>query len=293
LFLHYADLHDATTLRRLLRKLQPDEIYHLAGQSHVGLSFEIPESTCDDVARGTLSFLEICRDLDRAVRIYHASSSEIFGRPGKGEVPQDERTPRRPRSPYGCAKVFATDLCEVYREAYGLFVCSGIAYNHESPRRGENFVTRKITASAARIKAGQQDCLLLGSLSSQRDWGYAAEFVEAMWRMIQHESALDFVLATGQSTSVRDFTRAAFAALGIGLAFEGADGTEVGRDVSTGQILVRVDPRFYRPADPELLLGNPQRARELLGWKAETSALPLAARMAEADWNTLATANSL
>jgi len=293
LFLHYADLNDATTLRRLLRRIRPDEIYHLAGQSHVGLSFEIPESTCDDVAKGTLSLLEICRDLDHPVRLYHASSSEIFGQPEKTEIPQHEATPRRPRSPYGCAKVFATDLCHVYRESYGLYVCSGIAYNHESPRRGENFVTRKITSSAARIKAGQQDCLYLGNLSSQRDWGYAAEFVDAMWRMLQQEHASDFVLATGQHTSVRNFTRAAFAALDIELVFEGTEADELARDVATGEPVVRVDPRFYRPADPDRLLGNPSRAREILGWTAETTAVPLATLMAAADWQTLSATRAL
>jgi GDPmannose 4,6-dehydratase len=288
LFLHYADLDDVTTLRRLLRKINPDEIYHLAGQSHVGLSFEIPESTCDDVAKGTLSLLEICRDLDRPVRLYHASSSEIFGRPGEDEVPQNETTPRRPRSPYGCAKVFATDLCQVYREAYGLFVCSGIAYNHESPRRGESFVTRKITASAAKIKAGLQGCVWLGNLSSKRDWGYAGEYVDAMWRMLQREEPSDFVLATGNLTSVREFTRAAFAALDIHLAFTGADEAERGYEVETGRELVRVDSRFYRPADPDLLVGDPTRAAAKLGWKAKTNANTLAALMAEADWSVIA-----
>lgn len=292
LFLHYSDLNDATTLRRLMRRIQPHEIYHLAGQSHVGLSFEIPESTCDDIAKGTLSLLEICRDLDQPVRFYHASSSEIFGQPEESEVPQNEKTPRRPRSPYGCAKVFATNLCQVYRESYGLFVCSGIAYNHESPRRGENFVTRKITSSAARIRAGQQDCLFLGNLSSRRDWGYAAEFVDAMWRMLQQDQASDFVLATGRLSSVRDFTSAAFAALGIDLVFEGSAAEEIARDTATGNVVVRVDPRFYRPADPDRLLGNPGRAREILGWTAETTAQPLAALMAEADSQAIAATRS-
>jgi GDPmannose 4,6-dehydratase len=284
LFLHYADLNDATTLRRLMRKIHPDEIYHLAGQSHVGLSFEIPESTCDDVAKGTLSLLEICRDLDHPARLYHASSSEIFGQPEEDEIPQDETTPRRPRSPYGCAKVFATDLCQVYRESYGLFVCSGIAYNHESPRRGENFVTRKITSSAARIKAGQQECLLLGNLSARRDWGYAPEYVEAIWQMLQLDQASDFILATGHLTAVRDFARAAFAALDIELAFEQTGAEEVGRDAETGREMIRVDPRFYRPADPDRLVGNATRARESFDWSAETDATTLASLMAQADW---------
>jgi GDPmannose 4,6-dehydratase len=284
LFLHYADLNDVTTLRRLIRKVRPDEIYHLAGQSHVGLSFEIPESTFDEVAKGTLSLLEICRDLDHPVRLYHASSSEIFGRPAEHEVPQNESTAHRPLSPYGCAKVFSTDLCQVYREAYGLFVCSGIAYNHESPRRGESFVTRKITSSAARIKAGRQDCLWLGDLSAKRDWGFAGEYVDAMWRMIQQPEAEDFVLATGGLTSVRDFAAAAFSALGIQLTFNGSGEMERGRDVETGRDIVRVDPRFYRPADPLLLVGDPTKASVKLGWKANTTAAELAGLMAQADW---------
>jgi len=292
LFLHYADLHDATTLRRLLRKLRPDEIYHLAGQSHVGLSFEIPETTCDDVARGTLSLLEICRDLDHPVRFYHASSSEIFGQPEENEMPQNEATPRRPRNPYGCAKTFATNLCEVYRETYGLFVCSGIAYNHESPRRGENFVTRKITLSAARIKAGRQECLVLGNLSARRDWGYAPEYVDASWRMLQLDHATDFILATGRLTSVREFARAAFDALGIELVFEGVSAKEVGRDAGTGRELIRVDSHFQRKSDADRLVGDAIRAADHLGWTAKTDAMTLAALMAEADWKSLSGSES-
>jgi GDPmannose 4,6-dehydratase len=287
LFLHYADLHDATTLRRLIQKLRPDELYHLAGQSHVGLSFEIPESTCDEVARGTLSLLEICRDQDYPIRLYHASSSEVFGRPSEAHVPQTEDTPFRPQSPYGCAKAFATDLCRVYRESYGLHACSGLTYNHESPRRGENFVTRKITAAAARIKAGQQDCLWLGNLSATRDWGFAGEYVEAMWRMLQQEKPSDYVLATGQAHSVRDFVAAAFAALDLPIVFSGAGDHEIGTSEETGHPLVQVDPRFYRPADPEQLVGDPRRAETNLGWKAQTTAPALAALMAKSDWKSV------
>src|SRR4051812_21967525 len=247
LFLEYADLHDATTLRRLIQRLRPDELYHFAGQSHVGLSFEIPESTCDDVARGTLTLLEICRDLDYPIRVYHASSSEVFGRPR--EVPRPEAPAFEPQSPYGSAKAFATHLCRVYREAYGLFVCSGLAYNHESPRRGESFVTRKITSSAARIKAGRQESLWLGNLSAERDWGYAAEYVEAMWLMLQQSASGDFILATGEAPAVRDFAAAAFAVLSIELAFEGEGASEIGRDRATGQALVQVDPRVFRPIE--------------------------------------------
>ena len=289
LFLEYADLHDPTTLRRLIRKIRPDEIYHLAGQSHVGLSFEIPESTCDEIAAGTLTLLEICRDQEHPVRFFHASSSEIFGWPLPHEVPQSEETPSRPASPYGAAKAFATNLCRIYRDAYGLFACSAISFNHESPRRGENFVTRKITSSAARIKLGRQDSLRLGNLSAGRDWGFAGEYVQAMWLMLQQQQPADFVLATGRSTSVRDFTAAAFAALDIHLEFEGAGESELARDAATGRELVRVDPSFYRPADPDRLIGDSTRAARRLGWKAQTTAPALAALMARADLEALAT----
>jgi GDPmannose 4,6-dehydratase len=289
LFLHYADLHDVTSLRRIIRRVNPGELYHLAGQSHVGLSFEIPESTCAEVANSTLSLLEICRDLESSVAIYHASSSEIFGAPGESEIPQTEATPMRPRSPYGAAKAFATHLCQIYREAYGLFVCSGIAYNHESPRRGENFVTRKISAAAARIKAGRQDSLSLGNLSAERDWGFAGEYVEAMWRMLQQEKAADYILSTGNLATVRDFVTAGFAALGMDLRFEGEGENEQAFDANTGRCLVTVDPRFFRPADPEKLIGNPARAEHELGWRARIRAPELAAMMAEADWNAVRT----
>jgi len=290
LFLHYADLHDVTTLRRLVQRIRPDELYHLAGQSHVGLSFEIPESTCDEVARGTLSLLEICRDQDYPIRFYHASSSEVFGQPS--EVPQTESTPFRPQSPYGCAKAFATDLSRVYRDAYGLFTCSGLAYNHESPRRGESFVTRKITASAARIKAGQQDCLYLGNLSATRDWGYASEYVDAMWRMLQQDAPADYILATGRSHSVREFVAAAFNAVGLPLEFGGYGVDEVGRDRFAGRILVKIDPRFFRPADPQSLVGDPSLARDRLGWCAATAAPALAALMATADDQIVSLSNT-
>ncbi len=287
LFLHYADLQDATTLRRILRRVRPDELYHLAGQSHVGLSFEIPESTCEEVGMATLSLLELCRDCDHPVRVYLASSSEIFGTPGPGEIPQDETTPMRPRSPYGCAKAFATHLARVYREAFGLFVCAGITYNHESPRRGESFVTRKITSSAARIKAGQQESLSLGNLDARRDWGYAPEYTDAMWRILQGKGPDDFVLATGRATSVREFVFAAFRAVGIDLAFDGEGENEVGRGRHTGRALVTVDPKAFRPVEPGELLGNPARATQALGWTTQTRAPELAELMTRADLASL------
>src|SRR5438270_4000778 len=210
LFLHYGDLSDSTTLRRIFRDVQPGEVYHLAGQSHVGLSFEIPESTCDEAGMATLRLLEIVRDQSPAMKFYHASTSEIFGK--ASESPQNEETPMRPTSSYGCAKAFATQLARVYRQSYGMFVCNGILYNHESPRRGENFVTRKITRSVARIARGLDVDLVLGNLESKRDWGRAQDYVVAMWLMLQHEKPDDYVVATGEAHSVRDFVEAAFAA---------------------------------------------------------------------------------
>jgi GDPmannose 4,6-dehydratase len=252
LFLHYADLDDVTTIRRLLLKLKPDEVYHLAGQSHVGASFEIPESTCEFTAMGTLRLLEILRDLDPLPRLLHVSSSEIFGHP---EVsPQDEQTPMRPVTPYGVAKAFATDMVRVYRESFGFFACNAICYNHESPRRGESFVTRKITRSAVRIQRGLQHELLLGNLDATRDWGYAPNYVEAFWRMLQADEATDLVLATGQPHSVRDWLQVAFEAVGL-----------------DWHDYVKLDPRFLRKADPSRLLGNPSRARERIGWAPTVS----------------------
>jgi GDPmannose 4,6-dehydratase len=268
LFLHYGDLNDATSLRRILAQVRPDEIYHLAGQSHVGLSFEIPEVTCHDVANATLGLLEIVRDQGYPVRVFHAASSEIFGAPSVS--PQTEESPVRPRNPYGCAKAFAVNLCRVYREAYGVFVCNGIAYNHESPRRGENFVTRKITMAAARIKLGQQRELTLGSLEERRDWGYAPEYVEGMWRMLQREAPDDYVLATGENHAIRDFLSAAFERVQL-----------------DWQDYVRFDPRFVRPAEINSLVGDYSKARAKLGWEPRTKMRALAALMVDADMAAL------
>src|SRR5256886_16948568 len=209
LFLHYSHVSDGTTLRRIFREARPSELYRLAGQSHVGLSYEIPESTCEEAGMATLRLLEIARDQPRPPRFYHASTSEIFGT--AAESPQNENTSMRPSSPYGCAKAFATQLARVYRQSYGLFVCNGILYNHESPRRGENFVTRKIARAAARIARNRDDDLVLGNLESRRDWGRAQDYVQAMWLMLQHETPDDYVVATGEARSVRDFVEAAFA----------------------------------------------------------------------------------
>ncbi len=264
LLLHYGDLNDTTSLRRLFRQIKPHEVYHLAGQSHVGLSFEIPEATVQEVANATLGLLEILRDQEHPVKFYHAASSEIFGAPATAT--QDEDTPLRPTSPYGCAKAFATDLSRVYRDAYGLFVSNGIAYNHESPRRGENFVTRKIALAVARIARGLQDELPLGNLDVSRDWGYAPEYVEAMWRMLQQPQPADYVLATGESHTLADFLEAAFAAAAL-----------------DWRKYVKIDRRFVRPAEPARLVGNARKAQTELGWTAQTKMAALARLMVEAD----------
>src|SRR5881275_461209 len=245
LFLHYGDLSDGTTLRRIFRDVRPTELYHLAGQSHVGLSFEIPESTCEEAGMATLRLLEIARDQPRPVKIYHASSSEIFG--NAIESPQTENTPLRPASPYGCAKAFATQLARVYRESYGLFVCNGILYNHESPRRGENFVTRKIARAVARIARGLDQELSLGSLESRRDWGRAQDYVQAMWLMLQHETADDYVVATGETHSVREFVDAAFAVVGL-----------------PWEKYVKHDSSFNRPTEPVRLVGCSEKIGKTL-----------------------------
>lgn len=279
LFLHYADLTDTTTLRRIFLLIQPDEFYHLAGQSHVGLSFEIPESTCHETAWATLSLLEICRDLPTPPRIYHASSSEIFGAPAS--APQSEETPFRPVNPYGCAKAFATNICTVYRNAHKLFICNGITYNHESPRRGENFVTQKIAKAAQRIAAGSDEVLELGNLDSSRDWGYAPEYAEAMWQMLQANSPDDYIIATGQATTVRDFAKAAFRACGMEIAFSGEGISETAEHLQTGRTLIRVNPKFFRPVESSMLLGNPAKAKRDLGWKAKVAGTRVAAKLCE------------
>src|SRR5881275_2946721 len=264
LFLHYGDLADATTLRRILDHVQPTELYHLAGQSHVGLSFEIPESTCEEAGMATLRLLEIARDQPRPVKIYHASSSEIFG--NAIESPQTENTPLRPASPYGCAKAFATQLARVYRESYGLFVCNGILYNHESPRRGENFVTRKIARAAARIARNLETELVLGNMESQRDWGRAQDYVQAMWLMLQHHTADDYVVATGETHSVREFVEAAFAVVDL-----------------PWQKYVKHDSAFDRPTEPARLVGCADKIRKILGWNPTGTFRELAHEMVEAE----------
>ncbi|HEY8994242.1 MAG TPA: GDP-mannose 4,6-dehydratase [Lacunisphaera sp.] len=282
LTLHYSDLTDHTSLRRIIQKVAPREVYHLAGQSHVGLSFEIPEVTCQENATATLALLEILRDLDYPVKLYHAASSELFGAPDT--APQNESTPINPMNPYGCAKAFAAQMCRVYRRAYGLFAVNGIAYNHESPRRGENFVTRKITLGAARIKAGHQKEIVLGNLDAKRDWGWAPEYVEAMWRSLQAGTARDYIFATGRTCTVREFAAAAFAELDIELVFRGRGKAETARRKDTGAVVLRVDPRFYRPLESTALVGDARLAKKMLGWTASTVGTVVARRMARADF---------
>ncbi|MFL6515064.1 MAG: GDP-mannose 4,6-dehydratase [Chthoniobacterales bacterium] len=247
LFLHDGDLSDDTTLRKVFREVQPDEVYHLAGQTHVGLSFEIPESTCEDTGMATLRLLEIARDQRKPLRFYHASSSEIFG--DTKTAPQDETTAFAPTSPYGCAKAFATQLARVYRQSYGLFVCNGILYNHESPRRGENFVTKKIARAAARISRGLDNELVLGNTSAERDWGRAQDYVQAMWLMLQHDTPDDYIVATGESHSVQEFLELAFAVVEL-----------------PWQNFVKRNAAFDRPAEPSKLIGSADKIRNTLGW---------------------------
>ena len=270
-----------TSLRRLLAAILPAEVYHLAGQSHVGLSFEIPEVTCQENGMGTLGLLEAMRDLDYPVKFYHAASSELFG--ARATAPQTETTAFNPVNPYGCAKAFGAQLCRVYRSAYGVFACSGIAYNHESPRRGENFVTRKISLGAARIKAGQQAEIALGNLDAKRDWGWAPEYVVAMHLMLQQRLPQDCILATGKACSVREFAVAAFAEVGLELAFEGQGRAEIARRTDTGAVVLRIDPKFYRPLESSMLIGDATLAKTSLGWSAQTVGMDVARKMAAAD----------
>lgn len=268
LFLHYGDLSDTTTLRRIFREVNPAEIYHLAGQSHVGLSFELPESTADEAGIATLRLLEIARDQSSAVRLYHASTSEIFG--NASETPQTEETEMRPTSPYGCAKAFATMLARVYRQSYGLFVCNGILYNHESPRRGENFVTRKVARAAARISRGLDSELVLGNLESKRDWGRAQDYVVAMWMMLQHDKPDDYVVATGETHSVREFIESAFTVVDL-----------------PWKKYVKQDTAFDRPIEPSRLVGDSTKIRKTLGWKRSGTFEQLVREMVEAELSAL------
>jgi len=282
LFLHYGDLSDASNISRLLEKTKPDEIYHLGAQSHVRVSFDMPEYTADVTGLGTLRLLDAIREAEIKTKFYQASSSEMFGL--VQETPQKETTPFYPRSPYGCSKVFAYWITKNYRESYDLFACNGILFNHESPRRGETFVTRKITRGLARVKLGLDKYLYLGNLDAKRDWGFAGDYVEAMWLMMQHSKPDDFVIATGETHSVREFVEESSKVLGFDIQWKGKDLKEVGIDKKTGKTIIKIDPRYFRPAEVDLLMGNASKAEKDLGWKPKVKFKELAKMMAEADW---------
>ena len=281
LFLHYGDLNDASSINKVLRDVRPDEIYNLGAQSHVRVSFDVPEYTGEVDGLGAVRILEAIRETGIDTRFYQASSSELYGK--VLETPQTETTPFYPRSPYACAKAYAFYITMNYRESYDMYACNGILFNHESPRRGETFVTRKITRAAARIKLGVQDCLYLGNLDAKRDWGFAGDYVEAMWLMLQQEKADDYVIATGETWMVRTFAEKVFARLGMPLSWSGSGENEEGIDTATGKTVIRIDPRYFRPTEVDLLLGDPSKARRELGWELKTSFEQLVNMMVDAD----------
>ena len=285
-FLHYGDLTDSTNLIRIIQQVQPDEIYNLAAMSHVQVSFDTPEYTANADGIGTLRILEAIRilGLEKKTKFYQASTSELYGL--VQEVPQKETTPFYPRSPYAVAKLYGYWITVNYREAYGIYACNGILFNHESPLRGETFVTRKITRAVARIKLGLQKKLYLGNLDAKRDWGFAKDYVEAMWLILQQDNPEDFVVATGQTTTVRDFVDLAFKEVGIEIEWQGNGVDEVGIDKSNGNRVVEVDPRYFRPTEVELLLGDPTKAQEKLGWKPQTTLKELCSMMVREDLKT-------
>ncbi|NVN98217.1 MAG: GDP-mannose 4,6-dehydratase [Geobacteraceae bacterium] len=285
LFLHYGDLNDASSINTLLRAIKPEEIYNLGAQSHVRVSFDIPEYTAEVDALGAVRILEGIRETEIDTKFYQASSSELYGK--VVETPQKETTPFYPRSPYACAKAYAFYITQNYRESYGMFACNGILFNHESPRRGETFVTRKITRAAARIKRGLQECLYLGNLDAKRDWGFAGDYVEAMWLMLQQQKADDYVIATGETYMVRTFAEMVFARLGMSLEWKGSGLEEVGIDTVTGRTVIKIDEKYFRPAEVDLLLGDPSKARCELGWTLKTSFEQLVNMMTDADFKAV------
>ncbi len=287
LFLHYGDLNDTTNISSLIREVEPDEVYNLAAQSHVRISFELPELTAETDALGTLTILEAIRKqgLGNKTKFYQASTSELYGK--VQETPQSEQTPFYPRSPYGVAKLYSFWIIKNYREAYDMFAVNGILFNHESERRGYNFVTRKITTGLSRIKLGQQEVLELGNLDAKRDWGYAKEYVEAMWLMLQHDTPEDFVIATGETHSVREFVEICCQELDISLGWEGEGLEEIGVDKKTCKPIIKINPRLFRPTEVDLLLGNPTKAKEKLNWEAKTKFADLAKLMVQADYKLL------
>jgi len=281
LFLHYGDLNDASSINKLLRDIRPAEIYNLGAQSHVRVSFDVPEYTGEVDALGAVRILEGIRETELNTKFYQASSSELYGK--VVETPQTETTPFYPRSPYACAKAYAYFITVNYRESYNLFACNGILFNHESPRRGETFVTRKITRAAARIKLGLQKCLYLGNLDAKRDWGFAGDYVEAMWLMLQHSEPDDYVVATGETHSVRKFAEMVFARLDMPLLWQGEGVHEKGIDSNTGRIVVEIDSKYFRPAEVDLLLGDPAKIMRALNWQPKTSFEDLVTMMVNED----------
>ena len=284
-FLHYGDLTDSTNLIRIIQEVQPHEIYNLGAQSHVKVSFEVPEYTANSDAIGTLRILEAIRILkmENKVKFYQASTSELYGK--VQEIPQTETTPFYPRSPYGVAKLYAFWIVKNYREAYDMFACNGILFNHESPLRGETFVTRKITRAASKIKLGLQEKLYLGNLNAQRDWGHAKDYVEGMWRMLQYEKPEDFVLATGKTTTIREFCDLSFKELGIDIIWEGEGENEVGIDQSSNKVIISIDNNYYRPTEVDLLIGDSSKAKNLLNWTPKYDLESLVKEMVNADYN--------
>jgi GDPmannose 4,6-dehydratase len=282
LFLHYGDLTDSSNLNRLLEKIEPDEIYNLGAQSHVKVSFEIPEYTAEVDGMGTLRFLDAIKETGIKTRFYQASTSELYGK--VQEIPQTEVTPFYPRSPYGVAKLYGFWIIKNYREAYNIFACNGILFNHESPRRGGTFVTRKITRAAARIKYGIQDNLTLGNLNAKRDWGYAPEFVEGMWQMMQINKPDDFVLATGETHTIREFADAVFNELDMELEWQGEGVEEIGIEKKSGKTLISIDPQYFRPTEVDILIGDYSKAKKAFGWQPKVKFDELAKIMAKADW---------
>jgi len=285
MLLHYGDLTDGSNVSRLLDKIKPDEVYNLGAQSHVKVSFELPVYTANTVGIGTLRLLDAIKDKERSVKFYQAGSSEMFGK--VLEVPQKETTPFYPRSPYSCAKVFAHWTTINHRESYGLFACNGILFNHESPRRGGTFVTKKITNAFVKIKLGKQDKVYLGNLDAKRDWGYAKDYVEAMWLMLQQDKPEDYVVATGESHSVREFVEITAKMLGFDFEWQGKGLDEIGVDKNTGKTIVEIDEKYFRPAEVEELIGDPAKAKEKLGWEPKTSFEELIKIMVEAEFNEL------
>ena len=281
-FLHYGDMTDSSNLANLVREIQPDEIYNLAAQSHVGTSFEVPEYTAEVTGVGTIKLLEAIRQNKSDAKFYQASTSELFG--GLPETaPQSEKTPFYPKSPYGAAKLYSYWITVNYRESYNIFACNGILFNHESPRRGEDFVTRKITVAIAKIMSGKQDKISLGNLNAKRDWGFAGDYVEGMWKILQQDKPEDFVLATGETHTVREFVEAAFNVVDIKISWQGIGVDEKGYCAKTGKLLVDVNPKFFRPAEVDLLLGNPAKAEKILGWQRKVSFENLVEMMVKSD----------